>query len=291
MNRKAIVAAGFVLLAAWLVGTGLFTIDETQVGVVTRFGEPLDEVREPGLHAKLPWPIDHVIPVDARKLLLKSAPQEILTDDEKNVVVDAFLVWRVIDPVRFVETVQDRLGAEARLHDLYSARLGATVGTLAMEDFVSVGIDKVEFHRVAGHVREQINSTSREFYGIEITTLQISGFTLPPENRASVIARMNAERARFAARYRSEGAEASLKIEAKAAAEHEEILAGAHAQATQILGEAEAEALRILAQAYARDPEFYRFVRSLESYEAIIGKETTLFIEADSKLFKVLNGK
>lgn len=291
MTRKLLTIVGVSVVAIWLLGTSLFTVDETEVGVVTRFGEPLEHIRAPGLQAKLPWPIDRVIRIDRRKLMLKSEPQEILTDDEKNVVVEAFLVWRVMNPVKFVATVRNRAGAEERLRDLYAARQGATVGTLAMEDFVSVGIDRVQFHTVAQGIQHEINNIAEEFYGIEVVALQVSGFTLPPENRASVIGRMNAERGRIAARYRSEGAEESLKVEAKAAAEHERILAEAHARATRILGEGEAKALGILGEAYAKDPEFYRFVRSLESYQAIIGKDTTLFIESDSKLFRVLNGE
>ena len=290
MKRSAVVVIVLVL-AYWIIGTSLYTVDETEVAVVTRFGEPLEDVRNPGLQVKLPWPVDRVIRVDMRKLILKSSAQELLTDDEKNVIIEMFLTWRVKDPKQFVATVQNKTGAEARLQDLMIARLGAAVGNLALEDFINVGIDKVDFHYLSETIREQVDETAVQNFGVGVLYAQIVGFTLPVENRASVVSRMKAERARIAARYRSEGAEEALKIEAKAAAEHERILARAHAEATKILGEAEAESLKILGEAYAKDPEFYRFIRSLESYESIIGKQTTLFLESDSKLLKVLNGE
>ena len=290
MKRSAVVVVVLVL-AYWLIGTSLYTVDETEVAVVTRFGEPLEDIRNPGLQVKLPWPVDRVIRVDMRKIILKSSTQELLTDDEKNVIIEMFLTWRVKDPKQFVATVQNKMGAEARLQDLMVARLGAAVGNLALEDFINVGIDKVDFHFLSETIRQQVDDTSFTNFGVSVLYAQIVGFTLPVENRASVVSRMKAERARIAARYRSEGAEEALRIEAKAAAEHERILARAHAEATKILGEAEAESLKVLGEAYAKDPEFYRFIRSLESYESIIGKQTTLFLESDSKLLKVLNGE
>ena len=290
MKRSVAILVALVL-AYWIFGTSLFTVDETEVAVVTRFGEPLEEIRTPGLQVKMPWPVDKVIRVDMRKFIIKSSAQELLTDDEKNVIIELFLTWRVKNPKQFVATVQNKMGAQARLEDLYTARLGAAVGNLALEDFVNPGTDKVEFHALSEQIRQQIDDTAFQNFGVGVVSVQIAGFTLPVENRASVVSRMKAERARIAARYRSEGAEEALRIEAKAAAEHERILARAHADATRILGEAEAEALTVLGKAYVKDPEFYRFIRSLESYESIIGKQTTLFLESDSKLLKVLNGE
>lgn len=289
--KRSVAIVVVLVLVYWIFGTSLYTVDETEVAVVTRFGEPLEDVRTPGLQVKLPWPVDRVIRVDVRQFILKSSAQELLTDDEKNVVIELFMTWRVKNPKQFVATVQNKLGAEARLEDLYVARLGAAVGNLALEDFINIGTDKVDFHFLSEKIREQVHQTAFQNFGIGVNSVQIIGFTLPIENRASVVGRMKAERARIAARYRSEGAEEALRIEAKAAAEHEIILARAHAEATKILGVAEAESLKVLGDAYAKDPEFYRFIRSLESYESIIGKQTTLFLESDSKLLKVLNGE
>ncbi len=279
------------IAAVVLIITCFFIVDEREVAVVTRFGKPLKNIRQPGLNIKCPWPIDRAICVDTRQLLLKNPQVEILTDDKKNVIVESFLTWKIIDPIQFIETVKIRTWAEERLGDLFTARLGAAIGTIPMESFVNVGLNKVEFHDIVTVIKKKINDISKTNFGISVIDVQLSGFTLPSQNRNSVIARMNAERARIAARYISEGTEQALKIEAKASAEHERILATAHAKAEIILGKAEADSLKIFAAAYEKDPEFFRFLRSLESYKAIIGKETTLFLESDSKLFKVLNGE
>lgn len=288
--RKYLYVMGGILAIA-IMYSCFFIVDEREVAVVTRFGKPLENIRQPGFNVKLFWPIDKAIHVDTRQLLLKNAPVEILTDDKKNVMVESFLTWMITDPIHFIETVKIRTWAEDRMSDLFTARLGATIGTLPMDSFVNVGLNKVEFHNIVTTIKKKINNVTRINFGITVTDVQLSGFTLPTQNRLSVIERMNAERARIAARYISEGTENALKIEAKASAEHERIMAKAHAEAEIILGKADADALRILAVAYDKDPEFYRFYRSLESYKAIIGKDTTLFLESDSKLFKVLNGK
>ncbi len=291
MNKhKLIRLILFLHLAAYVLLTAIYTVDETEVAVLTRFGAPLERVRKPGLRLKFPWPIDRVIRVDQRVLFLHSESQEMLTDDEKNVIIEGYVLWKIHDPIRFVETAKTRENAEIRLRDLYTSRMGAKIGNLPFDSFVNVGLDKLNFRDIYDQVMQQINVTARPFFGITVEGIQITGFTLPTANRASVIARMNAERARIAARYRSEGVEVALKIEAKAAAEHEDIMSVAHATATEILGKAEADSMRILADAYRKDPKFYEFLRSLESYESIISDKTTLFLETNSKLFKTLYG-
>jgi modulator of FtsH protease HflC len=287
-KRKTILNLVLKLAVLAYFSTIFYTVDQTQVVVLTRLGAPVEGIRSPGLRYKFPWPIDRPIHVDQRQLFLRSEAQEMLTDDEKNVVLEGYLIWQIEDPLRFVETAKTREDAEKRLQDLYTARMGAKVGTLPFDSFVNVGLDKLDFHRVYDEVRDEINEVTTNYMGIKISKLQITGFTLPAANRTSVINRMNAERGRIAARYRSEGTEQALKIEAKAAAEHESIMAKAHADATTVLGKGEADAMKILAAAYSKDPEFYSFIRSLESYEAIIGDQTTLFLETDSKLFKTL---
>lgn len=291
MNKRLIFSwLGLIATLAW-ISTSLFVVDQTEKAVVTRFGKALEPVRTPGLNAKYPWPIDRVYKIDNRHLTIAVDPLELLTNDMKSVLIEGFMIWRVTDPIRFVETVKNRLTAEQRLKDLYIARLGASVGSLSMESFISVGLGKVEFHQVITDIQKNIDDIVTANFGLELQTFYITAVTLPQQNRGSVIARMQAERRSVAARYISEGTEAALLIEAKAAAEHEMILAKAHAEAALILGEADADAMKILAEAYDNDPEFYRFIRSLESYEAIIDKETTLFLESDSKLLSVLIGE
>lgn len=288
-TRIAVATAGVVVAA--LAPTCIYTIEQTEVGLVTRFGRPLPELAAPGLHAKAPWPIDAVVRIDQRLLVFDNEPMELLTGDKKNVLVDSFLCWRIVDPLRFVQTVKTRPEAEARLVDLTASELGAAVGREPMESFLNVDPDRVKLREVAQRAMQQIASLARENFGIEVVDLELNGFNLPRQNRQSVIERMRAERARIATAYRSEGEEEALKIEAQSTTEREAVLAAARAEAEAIRGTGEAEALRVLAEAYRKDPEFYRFLRSLESYEKIIDENTTLFIESDSQLMETLHGR
>ncbi|MEZ4647862.1 MAG: protease modulator HflC [Candidatus Eisenbacteria bacterium] len=290
MIRRILIAIAIVLGVAWAT-SALFTVDAAETALVTRFGRPLDGTKGPGIHLKAPWPIDQVVRLDGRLLVFDNEPTEMLTQDKKNVLVDSFVCWRIIDPLRFAQTVQNRAEAEARLLDLSSSELGATIGAEPMESFLDPNGGEVRYSAVSAKVAEEMNRITQGSFGIEVVDFRINGFNLPAQNRGSVIDRMRAERSRQATRYRSEGEEAALKIEAETAAERERILAFARAQAESLKGVGEAEALRILGQAYSQDPEFYRFVRSLESYEKILGEETTVFLESDSKLLRHLEGK
>jgi membrane protease subunit HflC len=280
-----------VVIALGWISTALFAIDETEVAIVTRFGRPLPGAAGPGLHVKLPWPVDAVERLDSRLLLFDNEPIEMLTEDKKNILVDSFICWQITDPLRYTQTVGTRDEAEARLLDLSISELGAAVGSEPMDSFLDPQGGEVKFGNIAELVAQAMNGIAPSSFGIMIVDFQINGFNFPAQNRASVISRMRAERARIATRYRSEGEEEGLKIKAEATTEREQILAQARARADSIRGAGEAEALRILGDAYAADPEFYRFLRTLESYEEIFDDQTTIFIDSDSKLMRVLNGE
>lgn len=280
-------ATGIALL--WLC-SALFTVDETERAIVTRFGRPLAGVAMPGLHGKLPWPIDSVIRVDARLLVFDTESVEMLTADKKNVLLDSFLCWRIVDPLRFTQTVRTRPEAEARLLDIAAAELGAAVGAEPMDAFIGTTPGQVRIGAIAARVAGAVDQAARRSFGIEVVDLQINGFFLPAQNRASVIERMRAERSRIATKYRSEGEEEALKIKAQATLERDAILAAAQAEAEAIRGSGEAQAMRSYAEAYADDPAFYRFLRALQASEAIIDDQTTIFLESTSPLLRALRG-
>ena len=277
--------------AAGLLLSALYTVDETQVAIVTRFGRPLPGVAGPGLHLKAPWPIDTVIRFDSRLLVFASGPSEMLTADKKNVVVDSFICWRIANPLLFAQTVRTRQEAEARLLDFTASEMGTAVGREPMESFIHAGGGGVRLRAIGERTGAAIGKLAAASFGIQVVDLQIAGFNLPAQNRDSVIERMRAERGRIATRYRSEGDEKALEIQAQAATEREAVLSAAKSQAESIRGRGEADALRIFAAAYAKDPDLYRFLRTLESYETVIDDKTTLFLQSDSKLLRVLDGK
>ncbi len=279
------VAVAVILL---VLPTCFFTVQETEIGLVTRFGRPVQEEAKPGLHVKLPWPIEKVLSVDQRLLVFDNEPTEMLTRDKRNVVVDSFLLWRISDPLRYVQTVGHRLEAEARLLDLATSELGAAIGSVPMESLINPDPAKVELRQVGSAAAAAIRTTAVESYGIDVVDLRINGFNMPRQNRASVIERMRAERERIAAGFRSEGEEQALEIEAEATKAKEILLAEARAQAEIIRGTGEAEALQTLAEAYRQNPAFYRLLRSLESLEEIVDDDTTVFLDANSELLEAL---
>jgi membrane protease subunit HflC len=288
--RRKSLWLGLALICLIMAFTCLFTVQETESAIVTRFGRPLGGVAGSGLHVKYPWPIDTVIRLDRRTLLFDNEPIEMLSQDKKNVLVDSFICWRIFDPLRFAQTVKTRIEAEARLFDVSASELGAAVGNEPIEAFINVGSDGVKLREVSERVGGAVNNVMRGNFGIEVVDLQINGLQLPAQNRESVIDRMRAERDRIATKYRSEGEEEALKIEAQATAARERILAESRGRAESIRGTGEARAMELFAKAYAQDPEFYRFLKTMQTYETIIDDRTTIFLPSDSKLMGLLDG-
>jgi membrane protease subunit HflC len=288
--RRKSLWLGLALISLIMAFTCLFTVQETESAIVTRFGRPLSGVAGSGLHVKYPWPIDTVIWLDRRTLLFDNEPIEMLSQDKKNVLVDSFICWRISDPLRFAQTVKTRIEAEARLFDVSASELGAAVGNEPIEAFINVGSGGVKLREVSKRVGDAVNNVMRGNFGIEVVDLQINGLQLPAQNRESVIDRMRAERDRIATKYRSEGEEEALKIEAQATAARERILAESRGRAESIRGTGEARAMELFAKAYAQDPEFYRFLKTMQTYETIIDDRTTIFLPSDSKLMGLLDG-
>lgn len=291
VNGKRVAATIAVIALGVVAWDSFFIIDETQQGVLTHFGKISPPVRQPGFHLKWPRPVSRIYKVDRRIQTLTDTAHELITEDQKSILIDGYVLWRVVDPIVFVEAIRTGERADERLRDLYLSSSGIIISNKARDAFIGLGLEHEDLGEASRQIRERIAPVAMESYGIEVLRAGIVEYTLPAENRPSVIDRMISERARIAARYRSEGEEMAIRIEALAINEHEKLLADAHAEATTILGEAEAEAVALLGQAYRADPEFYKFIRALDSYDLIIDRNTTLMLPADSELFKYLDSK
>ncbi len=291
MTFKRIVTAIVVVLVGAIAYSCFYTIHETQQGVLTNFGKISPPVKEPGLHVKWPWPISKIYKVERRIQTLNGLTHELITEDQKNVLVDGYTMWRITDPIKYVEAIRTDVNAVERLRELYFASSGIVISNKARDAFISLGLEHEDLHEACREMHDRIAPIAKANYGIEVMRVGIVEYTLPVENRPSVIQRMISERARIATRYRSEGEEKAITIEALAINEHEKIMADAHAEATTILGNAEAQAMALLGKAYREDPEFYKFIRALDSYDLIIDKNTTLMLPADNELFKYLDSK
>lgn len=293
---KRIIWLVIVVPGVLLVGSILFSVHETQFAVVTRFGDPRRVIRTPGLYAKWPFPVDRAVYLDKRLLVCdlprpEDSPKEFLTQDKKNVELSSYVAWRIKDPGRFLETIVTRERGEALLGDMVISELGKVLGTFELKGLLSTEPGETKLAEIMEEIRGSCAlALAREEYGaaVEIVDFRIKRVNFPEQNRNSVFERMRAERKRIATRYRSEGEKEATAIRAQADQKSMEILAEAYRQSQEIRGRADAEAAGIYAQAYSQDPEFYEFLRTLESYEKSLKEGTTIFLPADSPYLKWL---
>ncbi|HKC87061.1 MAG TPA: protease modulator HflC [Blastocatellia bacterium] len=278
--------AALGLVALTLLYRTMFTIDETQFAIVTQFGKPVRTITTAGL--KLKWPWQSLLSFEKRLMVYNPRPSEFLTMDKKNIVVDSYVAWRVADPNRFLQTVNDLTGAEMRLHDTVWAAAAAALGNTDLSALVSVRPEEVKVQDVMRQVAEQSRARALEQYGIEIVDVRMKRLNLPAQNRESVFARMRAERERIAKQYRAEGEAEALKIRAEADKERARIISEAYREAEKVRGDGDAQSTRIYAEAYSRDPKFYKLVRTLEAYKKVIDPNTTAILSSDSELLKLL---
>jgi len=277
-----------VLLIGYLVVTSMFQVEETETAVVTQFGNPLRVIDEPGLVFKLPDPIQSVIRMDNRLQALDSIETEYLTRDKKNLVISSFVLWRIADPRRFLQSVRDKRKASLRLSDVVASELGVAIGTYDLSDFLNEQGGDTAIPELMGKVTEACRSTALADFGIEVVDVRLRRMNFPKQNLRSVYNRMKAERERIAKKYLAEGEEKASEIRADTDKEVRGLLAEAYRDAQVKKGEGEAEAIRIYAAAFNRDPEFYKLTRTLEAYRKFMDNETTLILNADSPLFEYL---
>jgi membrane protease subunit HflC len=284
-NQKKIFAAAIAggLLLIYLT---FYTVRETEFALITQFGRPVRTVVDAGLHVK--WPFQSILRFDRRLRIYNPRPSEFLTRDKKNLVIENYVAWRIEDPNRFVQSVGDTLAAEMRLHDIIWSGLSASLGTVDLDSLVSASVEKVQAASMLDTLTTNADQTALSRYGISVVDVRIKRLNLPEQNKQSVFARMRAERERIAMQYRAEGEEQALVIRANADRQKEEILSAAYKDAEKIRGEGDAEATRVYGQAYSKNPRFYKLLRTLESYKKVLDDKTTIILNSDSVLLRVL---
>lgn len=275
-----------VLLALVLLGANsVFVVREAQVGVLFQLGRIVRTDIEPGLHFKLPL-VQDVRVFDQRIMTLDSQPERYLTSEKKDVNVDFFAKWRIMEVGKYYTTTSgDELQAIQRLTPILKEGLRNQINQRTLRETVSDARSSMTETLV-----KTANEGSRNL-GIEIIDVRIKRIDLPDEVSESVYNRMRAERSRVANELRSEGTEAKDTIESNADRERTVILAEADRDAQRIRGEGDAQAADIYAKAYGRDAEFYAFHRSLESYRtAFRDGQGVLVLDPDSEFFQYFNG-
>lgn len=274
------IAAVVILLVLVLGYASLFTVYQTQQALVVRLGDPRRIVTEPGLHFKVPL-IDNVIYVDKRILDLENPAQEVIASDSKRLVVDAFARYKVIDPLRFYQTVGSVEGANSRLATLLNSALRRVLGESTLTNVV-----RDERMQMMARVREQLDREAQAF-GITVVDVRIRRADLPEQNSQAVYQRMQTERQREAAEFRAQGSQRGQEIRARADRDVTVLVAEATSKAEQTRGEGDATRNRIFADAFGQDPDFFTFYRSMQAYEAGLKPTDTRFLlRPDSEFFR-----
>lgn len=284
MNRiLAAVAVVAGIIAAGTMIFCVFIVNQTQQALVVQFGVPQRTITEPGLYTKLPW--QKVFVFDKRLLNLDAPSEEVIAQDKKRIVVDAFARWRIANPQQFYQTLTDEEGAASRLDSILSSEIRRVLGS---QDFATMlSPRRAELMR---DIRDDMNQDTQGF-GIRIVDVRIRHADLPPDNSQAIYQRMSKEREREAAEYRAEGDETAQRIRARAEREVTVIKAEAMREAQILQGEGDAEKTKTLAEAYGQDPDFFAFYRSMQAYqEALPGSTTTVVISPNNDFFRYFGG-
>ena len=303
--KLLIIPIAIVLIALY---SAAYTVDETEQVVITQFGKAIgDPKTEPGLYFKIPI-IQQANYFPKNLLEWDGEPGQVPTLDKTYIYVDTFARWKVVDPLRFFQTVSNEVRALARLDDILDAAVRNIITSYSLIETVrrtnrqldtfEIGVDqerrplgKITMGRekIIRGVLEQAEPKLKEF-GIQLVDVKIKRLNYVEEVRKSVYARMIAERKQIAEKFRSEGKGEARKIEGDRERELKRITSEAYRKAQEIKGKADAEATLIYAQAYSRDPDFYSFVTTLDIYKKTMGKDTSLILSTDSEFFKFFKG-
>ena len=284
MSRTGLFIAGVIVLVAIIVGFGaVFTVDQTHQALVLQLGAPKRVITEPGL--KFKWPlVQDVTYMEKRILALEGPTEEVIAADQKRLLVDSFARFRIVDPLKFYQSVGSEVVARSRLGAQLNSALRRVLGSQDFQAALSG-----ERSTLMQDISNILNAEAKGF-GIEIVDVRIRRTDLPEANSQAIYRRMQTEREREAKENRAQGAEIGTRIRADADRQRTILLAEAHKQSEILRGEGDAERTRIFAEAASKDPEFYVFYRSLQAYTvALSANDTTMVLSPESQFFRYFN--
>lgn len=281
MKKTPIIIIIVIVALILLASQTYYTVDQTESALVVELGKPRRSISEPGLHFKTPF-IQQVIKFENRLLIYDASPSVIITKDKKNLVVDNYAKWKIIDPLKYYQTVKNEIGAQSRLDDIIFSKVREELGKHNLLDIIA----KTRASLMEDVIRKS-NEAAKSF-GIEIVDVRIKRADLPPENERAVFERMKAEREREAKRYRSEGEERALGIRARANRDKTIILSEANRKSQILKGEGDAVATKLYADAYQKDPKFFYFLKTMEAYKTVFGERDTMIVTPESEFFRYM---
>ena len=280
MKRGRLIAIGVgLLILLILVLSSTYKVTQFEQALLLQLGKPLAVKTKPGLYVK--WPFMQNVEMFDKRILDYDVPvEEVITSDRKRLVVDTFARYRIIDPLKFFQSVGTEAVVRNRLGAILNARTREVLGRVPLITVVSG-----ERAGLMTSIAALVNQEARSF-GVDVIDVRIKRADLPQENSAAIYLRMQTEREREARGYRAQGAEMAQRIRASAERDRTVILAEAQRDAQFLRGEGDAEAIRIFAEAFNQDPDFFAFYRSMEAYRKSLNKDdTTMVLSPESEFF------
>ena len=281
MSRTRLTILGIVIIVLGIVVfSALFTVHQTKQVLVLQFGEPKRVIQDPGLQFKLPF-IQNVEEYERRVLDFDPPPEQVILSDQKRLVADAYVRYRIADPLKFFQTVRTEGVARSRLASVVNSSLRRALGNVTL-----LAVLSDEREQIMANIQKDVNAAA-ERLGLEIVDVRLRRADLPQEAAQAIYARMRSEREREAREARAQGFEKAQQIRAAADRERTVLLAEAQRTAEITRGEGDQEATLIWADGFGRDPQFFRFYRSMQAYrEALKADDTTMVLSPDSDFFR-----
>lgn len=277
MNRNFLLAFGGLLLFSVLMSS-IYILDQRRTALIVQFGEAVDQVSTPGLRFKIPF-IQDVLTFDQRIQNLNSDTTEVIASDQKTLRVNAFTKYRIVDSLKFYQSVKDDRNFKLLLSPILDSSLRQVLGNVPFSTLLTN-----ERTTLMKKIKDLVNTAAKDF-GIEIVDVRIMRADLPVKSRDAVYDRMKSNREKEAKEIRAEGAEEAQKIMAGADREKQVILAEASKKAEILRGEGDSEAIKMFAGSFGKDPEFFEFYRSMQAYNTAFDKQTTKIIMSPDNQF------
>jgi membrane protease subunit HflC len=280
MSRLNIILLIIIAAIAATASSALFIVNETQQALVIQFGEPKRTVDQPGLKFKLPF-IQDVIFFEKRVLsFIPDDGEEAILKDQKRLKVDTYARFKIVDPLRFYQSVRNEIEARKQLDTIVDSALREELGLRGLKEILSE-----QRNSITKNIRDQVNIKARTL-GMEIIDVQIRRADYPEVTSQAIFARMISERERIAREFRATGEEEAQKIRASAEKQRVVTVADGARQSQEIRGSGDAEAIRIYAESFGQDPEFFSFYRSMEAYKKSFNQDDTMVINPTGDFFK-----
>lgn len=277
------IAIALVVLLLVVASGAVFTVSQTEQALVLYFGQPVRVIDNPGLHAKIPF-FESVVDLDNRILDLETPQQEVLASDNTRILVDAFLRYHIVDPLKFYQTVGSVTRANNQLGSILGSALRRVLGEATLQQIV-----RTQRSELMIRIRDLVNTEGARL-GVAVNDVRIRRADLPTELSEKIYDRMKSERAREAAEYRAKGSEQAQTTRADAERQVVVLRAEAQNKADTLRGGGDAERNRIFAEAYGRDPKFFAFYRSMQAYvSSLRADRTKLVLSPDSEFFRFFN--